>query len=93
MNIAAGESLSKKREKLHEALEALRFRLDDTELAAFDESQVKWQLYCDSWADFVAGERVGGGTIWPLIYAGAAEAVVEQRINQVISYKRLSDDA
>lgn len=93
MNIAAGKSLLEKREQLTKAIEALRLRLSEAERVAFDESQAKWQLYCDAWADFVAGERVGGGTIWPMIYAGAAEAAVEQRLNEVNGFKRLGDDA
>jgi hypothetical protein len=92
MNIAAGEALCEKRGQLTKTVEALRSRLDDKERAAFDESQKKWQLYCDTWADFVAGERAGRGTIWPVIYAGAAEAVVEQRLKEVNGFKRLSDD-
>lgn len=93
MNIAAGKSLSEKQEQLAKAVEAVRSRLDEAELAAFDEAQAKWKLYCDAWADFVAGERAGGGTIWPVIYAGAAEAAVERRIHEVNGFKRLSDDA
>ncbi len=92
MNIAAGEAFREKRKQLANAVEVLRSRLDNTELAAFDESQKNWQLYCDAWADFVAGERAGGGTIWPVIYASAAETVVEQRLNEVNGFKRLSDD-
>jgi Lysozyme inhibitor LprI len=92
MNIAAGKSLSEKQMQLAEAVETLRFRLDAAELVAFDEAQVKWQLYCDAWAHFVAGERATGGTIWPLIYAGAAEAVVERRLEEVSGYKRLGEE-
>ena len=83
MNIAAGKSLNERREQLADAVATLRQRLDAVELVAFDDSQEKWQLYCDTWADFVAGRRVGGGTIWPLIYASAAE--------EVSGYMRLSD--
>lgn len=91
MNIAAGKSLREKRKRLAEAVEALRSRLDEVERAAFDDSQAKWQLYCDAWADFIAGERAGGGTIWPVIYAGAAEAVIERRLEEVRGFKRLGD--
>jgi hypothetical protein len=93
MNIAAGKSLSEKQIELAEAVEILRSRLNAAELVAFEEAQVKWQLYCDAWAHFVAGERATGGTIWPLIYAGAAEAVVERRLEEISGYKRLGDDA
>ncbi|HKZ03489.1 MAG TPA: hypothetical protein VJ180_14705, partial [Pyrinomonadaceae bacterium] len=53
INIAAGKSLSEKREWLAHAVAVLRSRLDEAELVAFDESQAKWQLYCDAWANFV----------------------------------------
>jgi len=92
MNIAAGESLREKKEKLAKAVEELRSRLDEGECAAFDESQSKWQVYCNAWADFVA-EEVKGGTIWPMIYSGAAEEVVERRIKEVKGFKRLSENA
>lgn len=93
MNIAAGKSLKERRQQLAEVVEALRSRLGKAELVAFDESQAKWQLYCDSWADFIAGGRAGGGTIWPVIYASAAEAVVERRLDEIRGFKRLSDDS
>ncbi len=93
MNIAAGKSLSEKRAQLAEAMVALKSRLDVTEMATFEEAQANWQSYCDAWANFVAGERAGGGTIWPLIYAGAAEAVVIRRIEEINGFKRLGDPA
>jgi len=93
MNIAAGQSLQEKRKILSEAVEILRSRLDATEITAFDEAQQKWQLYCEAWANFVAGERSNSGTIWPVIYAGATEAVVEQRIEEVKNFKRLGEQS
>jgi hypothetical protein len=93
MNIAAGKALDEKKQRLTEAIAALKSRLDATETVAFEEAQEKWQLYCDAWATFLAGARAGGGTIWPLIYAHAAEAVVERRIEEVSGFKRLSDPA
>lgn len=91
MNIAARQSLEERREQLADAVAELRSRLDAAELAAFDESQEKWQTYCDAWADFVAGERASSGTIWPLNYASEAEAVVKRRLEEVSCYKRLGD--
>ena len=93
MNIAAGESLRKKRQELAGAIATLRARVDASEAAAFDEAHAKWELYCSAWANFVAGERASGGTIWPVIYAGAAEAAIERRIDEIRSYRRLSDPA
>ena len=93
MNIAAGKSLSEKRELLAEAIAALKSRLDVAERAAFEEAQANWQRYCDAWANFVAGERADGGTIWPVVYSGAAEATLERRIEEINGFKRLSDPA
>ena len=93
MNIAAGKSLNEKRDILTEAVAATRNRLDTVELVAFDESQTKWEAYCEAWVGFVAGERANSGTIWPLIYAGEAEAVVTRRIDEVKSWRRLGDAA
>lgn len=93
MNIAAGKSLNEKREGLAEAVATTKKRLDAVELMAFDESQVKWEAYCEAWVSFVAGERANSGTIWPLIYAGEAEAVVIRRLDEVKSWRRLGDEA
>lgn len=93
MNIAAGKSLSEKREWLSEAVATTRKRLDVQELIAFDESQAKWEAYCEAWVNFVAGERANSGTIWPVIYFGEAEAVTTRRLDEVRSWRRLSDAA
>jgi hypothetical protein len=89
MNEAAGKSLNARRGALDEAVKTLRARLDKSRVGAFDESQVQWDRYCEAWANFVAGEREGGGTIWPLIFAGAAEVVVERRIEELKSFREL----
>lgn len=92
MNIAAGQSLDERRKQLADVVTGFRSRLGSAELPAFDESQEKWQTYCDAWAEFVAGDQASGGTIWPLIYAGAAEAVVKRRLEEVSGYRRLGDE-
>lgn len=92
MNIAACESLAERQQQLADAIVALKLRLDSEELAAFDKAHENWQTYCDAWANFVAGERANCGTIWPVIYAGAAEAVVKQRLEEVSGWRRLGDD-
>jgi len=93
MNIAAGQSLAAKRANLAEAVVVVRDRLDTLELAAFDESQVKWEAYCAAWVNFVVGERANSGTIWPLIYASESEAVVSRRLDEIKSWRRLGDKA
>jgi len=90
MNISAGESLANKRAEVEDALVWFRERLDASEIQSLDESQQLWEKYCDAWANFVAGDREGGGTIWPLIYAGAAEAATQNRLEEIKGYEPLS---
>lgn len=91
MNIAARKSLDERQKHLADTVEEIRPRLSVTELAAFNDSQEKWQVYCDAWADFVAGERSSGGTIWPVIYAGTVMKVVERRLEEIRGYKQFGD--
>ena len=91
MNIVAGDSLERARERLDAALAKLHSRLDAEESAALDKSQSCWQAYCDAWARFAAG-RATGGTIWPLIYAKTAEDAVQRRIEEVEKFRRLGED-
>ncbi len=90
MNISAGESLANKRAELEDALASLREKLDSDEIKSLNESQQLWETYCDAWVNFVAGEREGGGTIWPLIYACAAEANTQNRLEEIKNYEPLS---
>lgn len=91
MNISAGDSLNKKHSEVEGALDELRKNLDEKEIKSLNKSQQLWEKYCDAWAYFVAGERESGGTIWPLIYARAAEANVQNRLNEIRNHRRLSD--
>lgn len=91
MNISAGQSLTRARARLEEAAENVKARLDAVELAAFNDAQSKWQTYSDAWVNFVAGDRATGGTIWPLIAAGTAEATVSQRTEELRNWRRLGD--
>ncbi|GAB0062963.1 DUF1311 domain-containing protein [Pseudomonas syringae] len=91
MNIAAGEALKVTEGELDKVIEKLVARLDESELVAFTKSQAHWDQYCEAWADFVAGDRAGGGTIWPVIYAQTAKATVEMRIQEVRGYRRLGE--
>lgn len=93
MNIAAGKALTEQQELLAKAVEELKARLEPSEFPAFDKAHVQWQLYCDSWANFIAGERATCGTIWPLIYASAAEETVKRRLDEIKGYRRLNDPA
>lgn len=92
MNIAAGKSLNDQRDILAEAVATIRKGLNSVELIAFDESQEKWDSYCEAWVNFIVGERSSSGTIWPLIYASEAEAVVTRRLKDIKSWRRLGEE-
>ncbi|GGX62467.1 hypothetical protein GCM10007392_32960 [Saccharospirillum salsuginis] len=91
MNTSAGESLIKKRAEVEYAIDELQKSLGEKEIDSLNKSQQLWEEYCDAWAHFVAGEREDGGTIWPVIYAGTAEANAQNRLDEIKSYRRLSD--
>lgn len=91
MNIAAGEELEAAEQRLAALVSDLKSRFDPDELSAFEDVQSKWQVYCDAWAGFQAGERSTGGTIWPLIYASTAQEMVEKRIKELMDYKNGRD--
>ncbi|WP_157691550.1 lysozyme inhibitor LprI family protein, partial [Noviherbaspirillum autotrophicum] len=91
MNIAAFESLAEKKKLLEDAVATIKLRLDSTELAAFEIAHENWQSYCDAWANFVAGDQANGGTIWPMIYSGTAETLVQHRFEEVSGCGRLGD--
>lgn len=92
MNVAAGKSLEEARHTLANAVAELQARLSGDELAAFDQAQALWESFCMAWAEFDAME-VRGGTIWPTVRAGSAEALVRSRIAELRSYRRMSDAA
>ena len=92
MNVAAGKSLNEQRDSLAETVAAIRKRLNSLELIAFNESQAKWDSYCEAWVNFIVGERSNSGTIWPLIYASEAEAVICRRLKDLKSWRRLGEE-
>ena len=53
MNITAGKTLDERMERLKNAVTTLNSRLNANELTVFEETQDKWKLYCDAWANFV----------------------------------------
>ncbi len=93
MNIAAGKSLNEKQERLTKILGEIRSHIEHSELKEFDDTQEKWQIYCDEWANFIANKQAKGGTLWPLIRATTTEDLVEQRITELIGFKEISDHA
>lgn len=91
MNIAAGRSLDEAQVRLAAAVGAVRTRINNDDHAAFDDAQAKWQHYANAWADFEAGNRATGGTIWPLIYTGALQGTIERRIEELNAFRQLHE--
>ena len=92
MNVVAGESLRQSELELETAVRELRAKLEGEELAAFDRAQQQWQEYCAALAEFEAFE-VSGGTMWPTVRAGVAEAEVKRRTAQIKLFRRMGDQA
>ncbi len=90
MNIAAGELLADARQSMAQAVSELRARLSGDDLLAFDGAQAIWEKACTAWAEFDAIE-VKGGTMWPTVRAGSETALVKSRIEELRSYRRMSD--
>ena len=90
MNAAAGESLTRARLDLDEAVATLRSRLSGDELAAFEVSQAAWEQYCHSWAEFDAME-VKGGTMWSAVRSASEEALVRERTEVLQADRRVGD--
>jgi hypothetical protein len=91
MNKDARESLRTKQEKLNASIEVLRNCLDADEVVSFDNSQNKWQSFCDAWVEFIVGDESRGGTIWPVKYSVTKEAVLNLRLDQI--NKCIGDDS
>jgi uncharacterized protein YecT (DUF1311 family) len=87
MNIDAGQALSAARKRLAELIESERAQYSGERLEIFDDAQTKWTAYCEAWSKFEADE-CAGGTIWPMLFAGAAESLTNQRIEEVESYRK-----
>lgn len=91
MNIAAGKSLDEANLRLEDICNLERKRIAPERIAAFNDTQTKWQAYCDSWANFRADD-FAGGTIWATIYGGAATSVVERRITELAENQKLNEN-
>lgn len=69
----------------------MRNKLNANELSSFEDANEKWEIFCEAWANFVAGDEKTGGSIRPLMYANATEYVIKDRIKMLERFKRLSD--
>jgi hypothetical protein len=87
MNEEAGGKLEAKRAELEETLMNVRGRAYD--IAALEESQVRWEAYAEAWAHFVVGPR--DGSIWPMVHAEAVESVLVKRIELLQAWRRLDE--
>lgn len=87
MNIAAGEELIAKRTELTEVFASVKQQFPESFHDLYDEAQEKWQEYATAWGMCVAGKREDGGTIWPIVYAGAEKDAIDRRIEQLREFR------
>lgn len=90
MNDAAGESLEKIKQQLNEILECCRCNLESEKLIQFNDAQIQWEKYRESWTEFEVS-RFFGGSIAPLIYCTVNQAITEKRIDELLSYQKEID--
>lgn len=91
MNDVAAQAMADAKARVDDIATAIRLRLDDVDLARFDDSHERWQAYSDAWVAFVAGKREDGGTIWPLIASGIAVEAMEQRLEAMKNWQGLKE--
>lgn len=89
MNEAAGKTLELAREGLREAIAGRRSQLGTGSAAEklFDEAQATWEKFAEQWCDFAVGPRSESGSIWPVVYFGAMEELVNRRADELRSFK------
>lgn len=86
MNIAAGETLRETRGRLEAIITALTEKFGPNWRAKFNGVQEKWQAYCDGWVGFRVGGRNAGGSMWPMLAAGAETTETEKWVSQLSEY-------
>jgi uncharacterized protein YecT (DUF1311 family) len=78
-NEMAAKDLKAADQEVDEAHAALAAQLDDNRRPKLESSQVAWRHFQRLHAKFEAGRYEGGSTM-PLIYASAAKAVADERL-------------
>lgn len=83
VNMAAHASLEASKTRLNGLVSELCQLVGSDRAAEFADSEVQWHLYADRWARYVADSVVSGGTLWPMIYSGTYESLVESHLDQL----------
>lgn len=82
MNIEAGRRASVAEDELNKEVSELLEKLDDEDKGVLRASQEAWTAYRRSFSE-LEGNAAKGGTLRPLLYAKAAEAMTRRRILEI----------
>ncbi|MCE7980780.1 MAG: DUF1311 domain-containing protein [Caldilinea sp. CFX5] len=89
MNIASGQSFAEAEMRLAKLVAEFKTILSEPNFADFLELHSIWLSYSERLAKFEADSLVKGGTMWPAIYASTHEAIIEQKIKDLIRLKSI----
>jgi len=89
MNNISGQRWSEAKSQMVELVGEIRRKLRPERIPAFDESQAKWESFCDSWSKFDADE-CAGGTIWPTLFNSNRTKMTEDRIAELSNYLKFT---
>jgi uncharacterized protein YecT (DUF1311 family) len=78
LNIAAGKDYEAADKELNRVYSQLKGRLEKDERRKLAKAEQAWIKFRDAECDFRSFENTGG-TIYPLVYGGAAAALTRQR--------------
>jgi uncharacterized protein YecT (DUF1311 family) len=87
MNACAHERLEQSESAMRRLYERERARLAGDSAARLAASQRLWESYRDSACLAALGAPEEGGSIWPLVESGCRQALTQQRIEVLSSYR------
>ncbi len=87
MNIAAADALSNAEARLSAVVATLTSSASAEANEAVCQVNLKWHEFTEAWMAARVGDRSQGGTIWPTLYAGLKQSLVERWIVDLEKYR------
>ncbi|EZP45590.1 lysozyme inhibitor LprI family protein [Delftia sp. RIT313] len=87
MNIAAADGLCDAEARLSAVVAKLTSSPSDEANKAINQVNLKWHDFAEAWVAARVGDRSQGGTMWPMLYAGLKQSLVEKWIVELEEYR------
>ncbi|MEO6293573.1 MAG: lysozyme inhibitor LprI family protein [Burkholderiaceae bacterium] len=87
MNIAAHSSQQDAEARLAAVVATIEGSATVEEVAALNQVQANWLVFCESWIALRVGDRSQGGSMWPMLYSGLKQSEIERRIDDLQKYR------